>query len=131
MSTPSPDDNTAQVGQVRHLIADLDTGENQVFTNDQLATYLALNGDDVRRAAADGLDAIAVSELLVSKVIRTQDLQTDGAKVAAELRARAKDLRDRADAVDDQGNWFGFDVVPSSPLRRPEGTEHRHEAWGL
>ncbi|MFK5689597.1 hypothetical protein ACI3EY_08010 [Ornithinimicrobium sp. LYQ92] len=122
MSTPSPD-NTEQVGQVRHLIADLMLGDDQVFDDDEIDTYLALNDGNVRRAAADALDAIAVSELLVSKVIRTQDLQTDGAKVAAELRARAKDLRDRADAVDDQADWFGFDVA-YPPLSGRSGPEH-------
>lgn len=120
--TPSPDYD-AQIKQVRHLIADLDTN-NEVLADEQIETFVALNDGDVRRAAADALDAIAVSELLVSKVIRTQDLQTDAAKLAAELRARAKDLRAQADAADDQADWFGFDVVypPLDGRCRPEHT---------
>lgn len=123
MSTLPPDYST-ETEQVRALIADVDT-DQQIVDDVQIETYLDLNDGNPRRAAADALDAIAVSELLVSKVIRTQDLQTDGAKVAAELRARAKDLRAQADAADAQADWFGFDVAYPALSGRygPEGTE--------
>lgn len=99
---------------VRLLIADLDE-TRQVLTDDHIGGFLALNGipnpevEDaalwgVRRAAADALDAIAVSENLVGKVIRTQDLSTDGAKVAAELRAQAANLRALAAAEEEAAN---------------------------
>lgn len=122
MSTPAPD-YTEHIRRTRHLVADLDDA-NKVLTDYQYETFLDLNDGNIRRAAADALDAIAVSELLVSKVIRTQDLQTDGAKVAAELRARAKDLRAQADAADEQADWFGFDVAypPLGGRSRPEHT---------
>ena len=94
------------INRVRLLIAD--TGTDRVLDDMQLYTYLALNGQNVRLAAAEALESIAVSELLVSKVIRTQDLATDGAKVAAELRALAQRLRDRV-ALDDR--YDGFDLV--------------------
>lgn len=113
--------------QVRLLIADVSTDpDKRVLTDEQIQTYLDLEGQVVKAAAADALDAIAVSELLVSKVIRTQDLQTDGSKVAAELRARAAELRAQV-ADDDQADIF--DVIP--PARRcwPELTEP--EVWGL
>jgi hypothetical protein len=52
---------------------------------------------------------------MVSKVIRTQDLQTDGSKVAAELRARATSLREQAAATDDTGAVFGLEIVNFDP----------------
>lgn len=101
---------------LRLLLADVDP-DRQVLTDEHLTGYLALNGIDnpqlddpdappwrVRMAAADALDAIAVSEVLVGKVIRTQDLQTDGAKVAAELRAQAAGHRARATADREQAD---------------------------
>lgn len=96
------------VAQVRLLIADVGTGDRQVLDDTQVGDYLDLNDGNVRRAAADALDAIAVSEVLVSKVIRTQDLATDGTKVAAALQARAVQLRAQADDADSGGT---FDVI--------------------
>lgn len=121
--------------QLRLLIADTDTA-NPTLTDDDTLGFLALHGvtttqavevptgvpvTTVRRAAADALDAIATSEVLVSKVLRTQDgTVTDGAKVSAELRARAASLRALADAdddaADDAGGWF--DVVEFTPYPR-------------
>ncbi len=97
--------------QVRLLIADVDPS-NWLFTEDQIDAFLTLEGG-VKRAAAQALDTIASSEALVSKVIRPQDLSTDGPKVAAELRKHAQSLRAQAAAeatsVEDDG--FVFDVV--------------------
>ena len=123
MSTqPIPDDNA----QVRLLMADV--GDTQYLTDEQIGQYVAMNMGNVRLAAADALDAIAVSEVLVSKVITTQDLQTDGAKVADALRKQADRLRAQVSAFDQDDI---FDVIPASPRRRPEGTERPYEAWGL
>ena len=101
------DDYTTPEAQVRLLIADVDTAR-QILTDGQITGFLALEADNVKRAAAAALDAIASSEVLVSKVIRTQDLATDGAKVATALRAHAQQLRAQAD--DEDG--FFFDIVP-------------------
>lgn len=112
---------------VRLLIADLDQNR-QLVTDEQISQYLALNAGSVRRAAADILDAVAVSEALVSKVVRTQDLQTDGAKLAAELRARANQLRQQADN-EDSDEWGGLDIIDTPTARRPEYTNP--QVWGL
>lgn len=124
------------VQAVRLLLADV--GSDQYLTDQNISGYLQLNGDRIRRAAADALDAIAVSEVLVSKVIRTQDLQTDGAKVADALRARAAQLRQQDDD-DDLNTWGGFDLVPTHSGRpcTPEHTGRVVEwdqpptVWGL
>ena len=111
--------------QVRLLIADTDL-DTQLFTTLQIQAFLDLNADAVRLAAADALDTIATSELLVSKVIKTQDLATDGAKVAAELRARAKQLRDQVAATATAAaDGFFFDSVdPFGGAGVPELSEY-------
>lgn len=107
-------DPTTDIGRVRLLATDLDEAE-PLFEDDQITAFLDMEGDVVKRAAALALETIAVSEVLVSKVIRTQDLQTDGARVAAELRARAKALRDQAGTTVDDDDAFGFDFVDFDP----------------
>jgi hypothetical protein len=118
-------DYTTPEGQVRLLIADVNDA-SLILDTAQVTGYLALNGGDVRLAAADALDAIASSEALVSKAIKTQNLTTDGSKTAAALREHATRLRQQAaDASDDD---FAFDVVyPAS--RRPELSGY--QVWGL
>ena len=126
MSEPTPEQT--MLAQTRALMADV--GDTKYLTDDQVQVYLDINDDNIRRAAADALDAIATSEVLVSKVIRTQDLQTDGAKVADALRKHADRLRDQADNADDDDGWFGFDIVDTLPsVRHPDLTEHI--VWGL
>ncbi len=105
----APPPISADIRLVRLLIADTDPA-NRLFRVDQVADFLALEGGSVKLAAAQALDAIAVSEVLVSKVIRTQDLSTNGAAVGAELRARAKELR-RQVADSEGDDSAGFDIV--------------------
>jgi hypothetical protein len=115
-------DYTSARGQVRLLISDVNEG-NFLIADDQIDGYLAIESGRVKRAAARALDAIATSEVLISKKIRTLDLQTDGPAVAAELRALAKQLRDEDDQDGDEGPW-AVDVVPFDPLapyRSPQG----------
>lgn len=98
---------------VRLLIADTDPNA-LILTDDQITALLGLHADAEQAAllaAADALDAIATSEALLSKKIRTQDLSTDGPAVAAELRKHAAQLRDRAAGAD---AFDGFDLVPSA-----------------
>lgn len=104
-------DYETPIKHVRVLIADMATPP--LIDDQTLQTYLELQGwaDGARwavyRAAADALEAIAVSEVLVSKKIRTQDLSTDGPAVAEALRKLAAGLRDQADNEDpDFGGVF-------------------------
>lgn len=118
---------TEQIATVRLLIADTDPA-NQLLTDNQLTSLLKLNGDDERLAAADALETIAVSEVLVSKKIRTQDLQTDGPAVSAELRQLAKRLRDQVAGGESYDGFDTADVLAGTC--RPERTDYP-EVWGL
>lgn len=104
-------DYEVPIRQVRTLIADMATPP--LIDDQTLQTYLELQGWAegsrwaVKRAAADALEAIAVSEVLVSKKIRTQDLTSDGPAVAEALRKLAGGLREQADDEDpDLGGVF-------------------------
>lgn len=118
-------DYTTAAGQVRLLIAD--TAADPLLDYDQVAGFLArwgVNPTDgitqraaITRAAADALDTIATSEALISKVIRTQDLQTNGAQLAQALHAQATSLRTQARELDadEPVDGDGFGVLEFSP----------------
>lgn len=125
-------DYTTPVGQVRLLIADL--ADPPTLDDNMLEGYLSMHGyiasdadsinrQGIWRASADALDAIATSEVLTSKVIRTQDLSTDGAKVADSLRKQATALRSKADQADAEDDSF-FEFIPFCPGAPAEG-----ESW--
>ena len=114
-----------EVEQVRALTADLDP-ENYLLSDAQLQGFITLYQGNIKRAAARALRTVAASEVLVGKKIRTQDLQTDGPAVSAELRALADDLWAEAEAddaatagEDDPMAWF----LPHGPSYSVEGEE--------
>lgn len=109
--TPADD-----AGVVRMLINDVVAP--WIFSDEEIAAFLALEGGSVKRAAAQAIDTNADNEALASKVLRTQDLSTDGAKVADALRKRAAALREQADAED--GDYF--EIIDLSDGDGPELT---------
>jgi hypothetical protein len=90
-------DLTTDVGKVRALTRDTRGPTTVFFQDDEIQFYLTLNGDDVRYAAAELLDVWASDEAMVTKVVTLLDVSTNGASVAAALRAHAKTLRELAD----------------------------------
>lgn len=70
-----------------------------ILLDEDIQAFLDMEGGNVKLAAAQALDTIASSEVLVEKRITLLDLQTDGPATARELRAHAKALRDQAAAV--------------------------------
>jgi hypothetical protein len=102
------------VGQVRLLIPD-NNPTNFIFSDEEITGLLAMEGSRVKRGAALALETIGSSQTLVLKAITLLDLTTDGPKVSAELRARAKVLReqDAADLVleDVTGDASGFEIA--------------------
>lgn len=116
---PFPD-YTTDVGQVRLLINDTHPAD-QVFTDDEIAAFLAVEGGSVKLAAAQAIDTIADDEALTSKVIRDHDLTTDGAKTADALRKRAAALRQQAAGDADAADEGYFEVIDMlGPTRPPE-----------
>jgi hypothetical protein len=93
-------DPTTDAGLVRLLISDIGD-DSPMFEDDEIRAFLDLEGGVVKLAAATALDTIASNEAMTAKVIKTLDLTTDGAKLSAELRARADTLRADVDANDD------------------------------
>lgn len=111
---PISTDPTTDLGMMRLLCTDLDEVA-PLFTDVQLQALLDLEAGNIRLAAAQALDTIASSEVLISKKLTTMDLSTDGPAVAAELRARAGALREQAAGVDVTGAVFAFDIVDYDP----------------
>lgn len=98
---------TTDAGKVRLMVPD-NKSAAYVFEDDEIAAFLSLENDNVRRAAALALETIASNEAYVLKVIKLLDLQTDGAKTSDALLKRAALLRkqaDDADAAEDGGSW--------------------------
>lgn len=116
-----PAAETDTVAVLRLLIND-PAAEDALFSDSELQSFLALEGGNVKRAAAQAIDTIADNEALVSKVIRDQDYSADGAKVAETLRKRAAALRAQADADDEAADEGFFQLVPGHQAYRPELT---------
>lgn len=114
-------DLTTTVGQMRLLLPDrpvypdgtTDTA-NVLFTDEEHAQFYALE-DNLRRAVALAVETVASDQALLLKYMRSGDFLTDGAKVSAELRARAKDLRAQAAFVEDEAGAFDYAEMVLDP----------------
>lgn len=111
-------DFSSPVGQVRVLIPDLHKLEDlrdlrneprYLFADEEIEALLDVNGGNVKLAAADACDAIGMDKALQLLVLKTDDKQTDGAKLLSAIVARARQLR--AQAKEDEENSLCFDVV--------------------
>lgn len=119
-----PPDITEDIGKVRVLIADtvqLDYDNNDTLryrvSDAQISVFLEVNANKLLAAAASALLSIAADEGLINKVIKTEDLQTDGAKLATELRLQARDLWQRQKARDEEiayDDGQAFIYIPST-----------------
>jgi hypothetical protein len=115
-----PPDYATAIGQVRLLIPDVEQITNladpeadseYIFNDSQIQAFLSLYASNIKRAAAQAKLVLATSETLISKVIRTDDLQTDGAKLGQELRAQAKELREQANEEELYEAYEEFEIV--------------------
>lgn len=100
-------DVSTDVGKVRLLIPDR-VQTDAFFNDNEIQAFLDLNAGSVKRATAEALEVMASDQAMVLKVISTLGLSVDGTKVSHELRARAKDLREKADQ-DEAGDEALFD----------------------
>lgn len=111
---------------VRLLIGDTGTIPSEQLFTDRDITVMVTREGSLKLAAAQLLDRVAGTELLLAKKITTQDLGTDGPAVAKELRALATELRaqEAAAAAREDGDVWGLDTFTMGGQRsRPEGTE--------
>ncbi len=114
MPDTTPPDYSTAVGQVRLLIPDTEqledlsnptAADEYIFSDSQIQAFLSLYSSNIKRAAAAAKLVLATSETLISKVIKTDDLSTDGAKLGAELRAQADVLKKEADEEDSSDSF--------------------------
>lgn len=118
---------------IRTLIPDTEAvfgaAENAtMFSDAELQDFFTAGRLSVLRAAGYANYAIATSEALISKKIKTQDLQTDGPAVATALMLKADALFKRADKDDeangDNGSFFQIvNFEDGWPVGAPELTE--------
>ncbi len=94
-------DLATDAGKVRAIIPDTNI-EAYVFEDAEIEAFLSMEGGGVKRAAALALETIARNEVMVLKVIRLLDLQTDGAATAREMRMQAGELRQQAKSDADE-----------------------------
>lgn len=119
----TPPDYATVVGQIRLLIPDTEqldslsdptADPSYIFNDSQIQAFATMYGNNVKRAAAQAKLVLATSEALINKVISTYDYKTDGAKLGAELRAQAAELRAEADNDDKYDSYETFLVVPQT-----------------
>jgi len=131
MPTPdvTPPDYSTTLGQVRLLIPDTEQLSNPanpsaaaeyLFNDSQVTAFLSLYASNVKKAAAQAKLVLATSESLINKVIKTGDYATDGAKLGAELRAQAAELRIEAEKDEMEDSYEEISIV--SLLLKPDNS---------
>lgn len=115
----------SDVGKVRVLIADThqfdydqDNKPRYRLSDDEIKAFLEIADKKVYSAASAALWSIAANEALINKVIKTEDLQTDGAKLATELRLLARDMLNRQKELDEKEAALG-DAFVYMPMGYP------------
>lgn len=103
----------SDVESLRLLIPDMGTGDDQIFSDTDLALFLTLTGNKVFLATAMALETIATDETLLYKIVTTDDLSVNGVTGASQvLLVRAKTLRADQDRVDaEAGSTDAFNLV--------------------
>lgn len=94
------------------LLAFAGKANDKVLSTRQLQALLDLNGGELRLAAADALEVVASDRVLTLSVIGTPEVNVDGAKVSAELRARAAALREQHYELAEDSAFGVVDYVP-------------------
>lgn len=113
--------------QLRLIRANLGEKPNDPSTHliddDTLQVWLDERAGSASWATHKALLTIAMSEVLISKKITTQDLSTDGAAVAASLMRLADYYKGQADAEDGEAFFAGY--IPDAVAQRREAEERR------
>lgn len=135
VAPPNPATNT---GRFRYLIGDAEyteldppqdgKGDYEMFSDDQITTFLELGEGSTNRAIAYAYLNLASQAALQSKTVKDFDLQVDLTKRSADLRAIAAMWFDRADEEDSDnadiidvfpiGHRDGYRTDPEAAMRR-------------
>lgn len=103
-------DVETDIGKVRLLLHDLDESKPLFPEDSYIQVFLDLESDDVKCAAALGLETIAGNRVLTMQVIQLLDLKMDGRQVAEALLKTAQRLRDSSN------DEFSFDIAQQADL---------------
>ena len=107
-------DYSTDVAKVRSIISDIDDTD-QILNDEVIQAFIDMALDNnLYRAAAQALFAIAINEVLVQKRITLLDLKTDGPAEAIQLRLVAKELRKIADDEELTGAFDWAEQVNTS-----------------
>lgn len=87
-------DLSTDVGKIRLLIPDRDL-TSPVFQDEELAAFIALEGD-LRRAAALALETVAADDARTLRITSVLGLSVNGVAAAQAVLARAASLREQA-----------------------------------
>lgn len=101
-----------------------------LFSSADIKNFFTVAGGNMLRAAAYAKIAIGDSEALISKVIKTQDLSTNGAQVAEAFRKSAEALFKRADD-DDAANAVSYSNIIDYPAWQDGSPELTEWNWGI
>lgn len=114
-------DPSTDIGLIRLKITDRDQA-NAIFQDEELQAFFNSENSSVFRASAAALEAIAIDQVLVLKVIKLLQLSTDGAKMADSLLKLATRYREQADVQDAAGggnfDWAEFIDDPFAERER-------------
>lgn len=86
-------DYGTNIGKVRALIGDVDAAL-PFLSDEQIAAFLAMEGDELKLAASDALMAMASMHAIIMKKMELLELKRDGTAVAESLRKLAKQYRE-------------------------------------
>jgi hypothetical protein len=112
-------DPTTDLGKMRLLVSDTDS-TRPIMDDEDLQAFITIAGH-YWPGAAMALDSIATNEVLTQKVLTIMGTSTDGAKVAKELRARARQLRE------DFKNFGPTTELGFATAEMPDGAFSREE----
>lgn len=88
-------DPTTNIGRIRRTLPDK-TEDDAFWTDEELQSFLDDEDNNWRRATALALETMATDDLLVLKVIRIQNLETNLDRAMTALLKRAATLREQA-----------------------------------
>ena len=110
----APPNFSTDIGQVRALLGDTDPtdisggeGTYLYFSDDEIAAFLTMYGDNVKLAAARCLETISMSQALLLKSWSSDDLTVNGDRIAESLRKLAAQLREEA-LQDESSEYFNM-----------------------